>query len=60
MPVSAPVSVSKLIPSGMALIEKVFAPADKLAIVKPIAAVLMATVSEGDVSVKAGISPKAA
>jgi hypothetical protein len=40
-------------------IEKSVAGADKLVIVKPVAEVLMVTVLEEDVSVKAGISPKA-
>ena len=41
------------------MIEKASAGADQLPIVKPVAKVLMATVSEEDVSVKAGIFPKA-
>jgi hypothetical protein len=40
------------------VIEKTSASADILTISKPIAAVLTAMVSEEDVSVKAGISPK--
>jgi hypothetical protein len=59
VPVSAPVAVLKLIPGGVGVIEKVVAGADKLVIVKPVAEVLMVTVSEECVSVKAGMFPKA-
>ena len=54
VPLNAPVVVSKLIPAGVALIEKlsIAPPVDK--IVKPVAAVLTVLVSEDDERVKAG------